>query len=95
MPKSLARNLSNMNTLAVCSRVSNSVQLIDFNTLNSGEMSTDKFYRTPFKSIAAHDKLVEYVVLDVEPIGPVRGKVIIKLCDVIYSILTKFNCSTF
>ncbi|KAI9228519.1 MAG: NMD3 family-domain-containing protein [Piptocephalis tieghemiana] len=74
LPHKLANSLGNISPLVLCSKVSNSLQVIDPNTLQAAEVSCPVYYRTPFPSLASVSSLVEYYVLDVELCGPRRGK---------------------
>ena len=35
------------------------------------------YWQTPFRSIAGHAQMIEYVVLDITPLGPTRGKFVL------------------
>ncbi|KAF9814203.1 hypothetical protein IEO21_05214 [Rhodonia placenta] len=74
IPQKLARSLSNISPLTICSRVGNSIHLLDPATLQVAEVSSPVYWRTPFDSLATVTDLVEFTVLDVEPSGSVRGK---------------------
>lgn len=74
LPPKQARSLSNVAPLTVCTRVGNSLHLLDPATLQSVDVSSQVFWRTPFDALASVTDLVEFTVLDVEPSGPVRGK---------------------
>ncbi|KAH9924016.1 NMD3 family-domain-containing protein [Fomitopsis serialis] len=74
LPSKLARSLSNISPLALCSRVGNSLHLLDPATLQSVELSVASYWRMPFDSLAGVSDLVEFTVLDVEPSGQTRGK---------------------
>ncbi|KAK7053848.1 60S ribosomal export protein NMD3 [Favolaschia claudopus] len=74
IPTKLARSMSNMNQLAVCARIGNSLQLLDPTTLQAADISTAAYWRTPFESLASVSDLVEFTVLDIEPDGRSRGK---------------------
>ena len=39
------------------------------------EFTSQSYWRAPFPSLCSSKELVEYVVLDVEAMGPTRGKV--------------------
>ncbi|KAH9923456.1 NMD3-domain-containing protein [Epithele typhae] len=70
----LARSLSNISPLVLCSRVGNSLQLLDPATLQTVEIASTIFWRAPFDALASATDLVEFTVLDVEPAAPRRGK---------------------
>ncbi|RYP16521.1 hypothetical protein DL765_005082 [Monosporascus sp. GIB2] len=51
-----------------------SVNLLDPNTLQTGDISSPIYWRAPFTALAEAPDLVEFIVLDCEPLGPTRGK---------------------
>jgi nonsense-mediated mRNA decay protein 3 len=61
-----ARSLGNINPLVVCTRVGNTMHLMDPNTLQTCEISAPVFWRIPFSSLANVSDLVEFTVLDIE-----------------------------
>lgn len=63
--------------LTICSRVGNSIHLLDPMTLQQTDVTSPVYWRQPFESLATVTDLVEFVVLDVEPSGPVRGKYVL------------------
>ncbi|KAG8723343.1 hypothetical protein FRC09_003728 [Ceratobasidium sp. 395] len=74
LPQKQARSLSNISPLTVCTRVGNSIHLIDPATLRSTDLAAPVYWRTPFDSLATVSDLVEFTVLDVEPSGKTNGK---------------------
>lgn len=50
------------------------MHLLDPMTLQHTDVTSATYWRAPFDSLATISDLVEFVVLDVEPSGPVRGK---------------------
>jgi nonsense-mediated mRNA decay protein 3 len=77
IPPKLARQLSNINPLTVVARIGSSIQLLDPSTLQSCDITSQVFWRTPFEALANVTNLVEFTVLDVEPSGPIKGKYIL------------------
>lgn len=77
LPKKLAQLLGNISRLVVCSKVSNMLQFIDPNTLQYADLMSSVYWRTPFLSLLTVTQLVEFVILDVEPTGQVRGKYVL------------------
>jgi nonsense-mediated mRNA decay protein 3 len=53
--------------LTVCTRVGNSLQLLDPATLQTCEIPPQVYWRTPFDSLATVTDLVEFTILDIEP----------------------------
>lgn len=77
LPKKLANSLGNISRLVVCSKISNSLQFIDPNTLQIADVMAPVYWRSPFPSLLDIPQLVEFVVLDVEPTGDVKGKYVL------------------
>ncbi|KAF8812129.1 NMD3-domain-containing protein [Phlegmacium glaucopus] len=67
IPLKQARLLSNISPLAICIRVGNSIQLLDPATLQSCDITSQVYWRTPFDSLATVSDLVEFTVLDIDP----------------------------
>lgn len=63
--------------LTICTRVGNSLHLVDPSTLQGCDVTTPVYWRTSFDPIATVTDLVEFTVLDVEPSGPTRGKFVL------------------
>ncbi|KAG0767892.1 hypothetical protein G6F57_007886 [Rhizopus arrhizus] len=89
IPKKLANNFGNMSRLLICTRISNSIHLMDVNTLATADVSTTQYYRQPFLSLGSAKSMIEFYVLDVEPLGPVDGKKV--LCDVHVARMSDFG----
>ncbi|ELU41200.1 RNA binding protein [Rhizoctonia solani AG-1 IA] len=60
--------------LTVCTRVGNSIHLIDPATLRSTDLSSPIYWRTPFESLATVSDLVEFTILDIDPSGKTNGR---------------------
>ncbi|CAA7261122.1 unnamed protein product [Cyclocybe aegerita] len=67
IPLKQARTLSNINPLTICVRVGNSVQLLDPQTLQSCDIQSQIYWRSPFEALASVTDLVEFTVLDIDP----------------------------
>lgn len=63
-----------LSPLAICTRISNSIQLIDPTTLQVVDLPSTVYWREPFPALAQVTDLIEFLVLDIEPSGLVRGK---------------------
>lgn len=74
LPIKLAKQIGNISPLTICHRVGTSVNLLDPNTLQTADVSTPIYWRSPFTSLADVQELVEFVVMDIEPIGPQKGR---------------------
>ncbi|CRG83680.1 60S ribosomal export protein NMD3 [Talaromyces islandicus] len=74
LPLKLARSLGNITPLTLCYRVGNSINLLDPNTLQTADVPTPVYWRQPFKNLADVQELVEFVVMDIEPVGESKGR---------------------
>lgn len=77
LPKSLARSWGNISPLTICSRIGNTIHLLDPMSLQQTDVTSPVYWRQPFESLATVADLVEFVILDIEPSGPVRGKYVL------------------
>jgi NMD protein affecting ribosome stability and mRNA decay len=75
LPYKIASAVGNINPLSLVSRVANQVYLVDPRTLQTGEMTGDKYWRDPFRPMMDQRRLEEFTVLDVTPvvIAPITG----------------------
>jgi nonsense-mediated mRNA decay protein 3 len=73
LPKSLARQMSQMPQLVLCQRINNALRFIDPNSLQIADLPADKYWREPFGTLCAIPELIEFLVLDIEPTGAVTG----------------------
>ncbi len=89
IPKKTSNSFGNINQLLICTRISNSIHLLDVNTLDTADISTTQYYRNPFNPMGSAKSMIEYYVLDVEPLGPVNGKRV--LCDVHVARMSDFG----
>ncbi|KMU78003.1 nonsense-mediated mRNA decay protein 3 [Coccidioides immitis RMSCC 3703] len=74
LPIKLARSLGNISPLTLCYRVGTSVNLLDPNTLQIADIPSPIYWRSPFKNLADVQELVEFIVMDIEPIGHSSGR---------------------
>lgn len=74
LPIKLAKQIGNIAPLTLCYRIGTAINLLDPNTLQVADLSTPIYWRTPFAPLADVKELVEFVVMDIEPIGPERGR---------------------
>lgn len=74
LPMKLAKQIGNISPLTLCYRVGTSINLIDPNTLQTTDVSTPIYWRSPFASLADVQELAEFVVMDIEPVGPPKGR---------------------
>lgn len=74
LPIKLARSLGNIAPLTLCYRVGTAVNLLDPNTLQTADVPSNIYWRSPFKNLADVTNLVEFIVLDIEPVGRSNGR---------------------
>jgi nonsense-mediated mRNA decay protein 3 len=88
VPRALARAWGNItyvylfdsadiSPLTICSRIGNSMHLLDPMTLQQADVTSSMYWRNPFDPLASVSDLVEFVILDIEPSGPTRGKYVL------------------
>jgi len=61
----------------LCTKVSNLIYLIDPFTLSMIDMPGSSYFAQPFRSISSSSGLIPYTILDVQPLGPTRGKFVL------------------
>lgn len=66
LPPKVAIGLGNLGPLVICTKVSNSIALLDPLTLRHCFLDADQYWRSSFKALLSSRQLVEYIVLDVE-----------------------------
>ncbi|KAJ1674852.1 ribosome-binding protein, partial [Spiromyces aspiralis] len=75
LPRKLANSMGHIAPLVLCSRVSSSVQLLDFQTLKTADISAKVYWNSPgVASISTVRDLKEFYVMDVELLGPRNGR---------------------
>lgn len=74
LPPKLAHSIGNIAPLALCHRVGTAVSVLDPNTLQTADVSAAVYWRSPFRCLASVQELIEFVVMDIEPIGPAKGR---------------------
>ncbi|XAR52112.1 hypothetical protein NMG60_11020016 [Bertholletia excelsa] len=70
LPPKLVASLGNLGPLVVCTKVSNTIALLDPSTLRYCFLDADQYWRASFKSLLSSRQLVEYIVLDVDIVSP-------------------------
>lgn len=65
LPPIAAHNLGNLGPFIICTKVTNSIALLDPFTLRHCYLDADQYWRSPFKAFFTSRQLVEYIVLDV------------------------------
>ncbi|KAI0021538.1 NMD3-domain-containing protein [Xylariomycetidae sp. FL0641] len=74
LPIPLAKQIGNISPLALCYRIGTSVNLMDPHTLQTADISAPVYWRAPFGALAEAPDLVEFIVMDCEPLGQTKGK---------------------
>lgn len=74
IPIKLAKSLGNISPLCLCHRVGTSVNILDPSTLQTADIPTSVYWRSPFDNLADVQDLVEYIVMDIEPLGHSNGR---------------------
>lgn len=77
LPIKTAKSIGNIPPLTLCYRVGVCVYFIDPNTLQTADLSSVIYWRAPFAPIADVTNLVEFIVLDIEPVGPRQGRFVL------------------
>lgn len=74
LPASLAAKMGSIGRIVLCTKITSAIQFLDFNTLQTADLPGNIYWRKPFASLATSSQLVEFVVLDSEALGPMRGR---------------------
>ncbi|KAK3389828.1 NMD3 family-domain-containing protein [Podospora didyma] len=74
LPMKLAKSIGNISPLVICHRIGTAVNLLDPQTLQTADVSSEIYWRAPFGPLAGTTELVEFIVLDIEPTNVRRGK---------------------
>jgi nonsense-mediated mRNA decay protein 3 len=74
LPIKLAKQISNISPLVICHRIGTSISLLDPSTLQTADVSTAIYWRAPFTPLSDVQELVEFIIMDIEPIGPQKGR---------------------
>ncbi|KAL6503958.1 hypothetical protein OROGR_025881 [Orobanche gracilis] len=69
LPPKVALGLGNFGPLVICNKVTNCISLLDPFTLGQKFLDSNQYWRSSFKALLSSKQLVEYVVLDVEPVS--------------------------
>ena len=77
LPIKVAKQIGNISPLTICHRVGTAINLIDPVTLQTAEVSAPVYWRAPCSAIADVQELVEFIVLDIEPLGLEKGRFVL------------------
>uniref|UniRef100_A0AAV1V280 60S ribosomal export protein NMD3 n=1 Tax=Peronospora matthiolae TaxID=2874970 RepID=A0AAV1V280_9STRA len=70
LPRKVAQGCGNIADLTLCARATSMVHLVDPVSGQKAELSTDKYWKLPFLPLATSSDMVEFIVLDVDPVEP-------------------------
>jgi len=68
LPKKVTQSLGGISPICLVYRVTNSLHLIDPSTGQISEINSTTYWRNPFNAICNPKQLVEFIVMDIEPI---------------------------
>ncbi|XP_066150044.1 60S ribosomal export protein NMD3 [Euwallacea fornicatus] len=68
LPRKLTQSLGGISPICLIYRVTNTLHLIDPSSGQISELNSTNYWRTPFNAICNPKQLVEYIVMDIEPI---------------------------
>ena len=74
LPTKLAKQIGNISPLTLCYRVGTSINLLDPQTLQTADVPSPIYWRSPFASIADVQELVEFIVMDIELTKTSKGR---------------------
>ena len=95
LPIKLAKQIGNISPLALCYRVGTSVNIMDPSTLQTADIGTNTYWRAPFGPLADASELVEFVIMDIEPLGVQKGRYFLAEATVARSSDLGVNDTTF
>lgn len=68
LPQKVAQSLGNINPLLVCTRITTNIHVIDPATLQTAELSSHVYWRSPFTALVGPTQMTEFMVMDLERI---------------------------
>jgi nonsense-mediated mRNA decay protein 3 len=74
LPIKLAKQMGNISPLGLCFKIGTSVNILNPYTLQVAEISAPLYWRSPFTPLADVQELVEFIVMDIEPLEGQRGR---------------------
>ncbi|KAG5437465.1 hypothetical protein PCANB_000893 [Pneumocystis canis] len=95
LPKEIAKSMGNLEQLVLCYKVGNSIHVIDPRSLQIGNIISAMYWKMPFFSLCDVKDLVEFIVLDVELLGPVSCKFTLAEVQVIRSSDSNLNNNSY
>lgn len=77
LPLKMAQSIGNISPLTLCYRIGTAVNLIDPHTLQTGDVTAPIYWRAPFSPLADVRELTEFVIMDIELLGPSKGRFVL------------------
>lgn len=74
LPPKLCNALGGIGPLVLVTRVSQSLTLLDPETLRTAELSAANYWKYPFSALISSTQVSEFVILDIEPTGDENGR---------------------
>ncbi|KAL1505481.1 hypothetical protein ABEB36_005044 [Hypothenemus hampei] len=74
LPKKLTQSLGGISPICLIYRVTNTLHLIDPSTGQVCEVNSTTYWRQPFNAICNPKQLIEFIVMDIEPINDKNRK---------------------
>lgn len=74
VPIKLAKQIGNISPLGICYRVGTTINILDPQSLQVADVSTPIYWRAPFTSLADVGELVEFIIMDIDLLGPQKGR---------------------
>eukprot|EP00927_Polykrikos_kofoidii_P075472 TRINITY_DN7170_c0_g2_i1.p1 TRINITY_DN7170_c0_g2~~TRINITY_DN7170_c0_g2_i1.p1 ORF type:complete len:537 (+),score=129.77 TRINITY_DN7170_c0_g2_i1:144-1613(+) len=68
IPQGFSASLSGASPLMLCYKISNAVRLVDPVTLRGYDVPATEFWKKPLEPVLSRQHLIEYIVLNVEPV---------------------------
>ncbi len=69
LPAKLAKSMGRIGPLVLCSKVTSSLHVLDPVTMVRAEISSERFFKTPFKALATKAELASFTVLDITSVA--------------------------
>ena len=74
LPLKLAKQIGDISPLVLCYRIGTAINTIDPSTLQTAQISSQVYWRSPFAPIGDSKELVEFIVMDIEPTKTANGR---------------------
>ena len=95
LPLKLAKSIGNISPMTLCYRIGTSVNVMDPTTLQTADIDTNIYWRAPFGPLADVTELIEFVIMDIEPLGVQKGRFFLAEATVARSSDLGVNATTF